>query len=261
MVKLEQNTVRFLDNFSAGTRGAASAEYLLKTDKYAVIFLHRHRSLEPFERRFKQMSILDIVNIVGSNIELNEQFKQEYSSVLHDHQAKLDLLLKIDFQTVSDYLTLLKYICTRLSVLNKKALVYLAAAVSDFYLPKDEIPLHKIQSIIGSLNINLKQVPKLLGLLASDWCKNAFIVSFKLETDSSMLYTKCKSSLLKYKHNLVIGNILNERKTSVYVLKNDEIDVFHEIRLSQDKLDSGDEIESHIIKYLVHLHDKFIGSG
>ena len=39
-VPLEQNTVRFIDNFSAGTRGSASAEYFLGAG-YQVIFLHR----------------------------------------------------------------------------------------------------------------------------------------------------------------------------------------------------------------------------
>ncbi len=39
-VPLENQTVRFIDNFSAGTRGATSAEYFLQAG-YAVIFLHR----------------------------------------------------------------------------------------------------------------------------------------------------------------------------------------------------------------------------
>lgn len=39
-VPLEQNTVRFIDNFSAGTRGSASAEYFLEAG-YDVIFIHR----------------------------------------------------------------------------------------------------------------------------------------------------------------------------------------------------------------------------
>lgn len=37
-VPLEQQTVRYIDNFSAGTRGATSAEYFLQNG-YAVIFL------------------------------------------------------------------------------------------------------------------------------------------------------------------------------------------------------------------------------
>ena len=46
---LEQNVVRYIDNFSTGTRGAASAEHLLNTG-YAVIYLHRRGCAEPFAR-------------------------------------------------------------------------------------------------------------------------------------------------------------------------------------------------------------------
>ena len=41
---LEHNTVRFVDNFSAGSRGSASAEYFLENG-YAVIFLFRSKLL------------------------------------------------------------------------------------------------------------------------------------------------------------------------------------------------------------------------
>jgi phosphopantothenoylcysteine synthetase/decarboxylase len=39
-IPLEHNTVRFVDNFSAGTRGSASAEYFLEMS-YAVVFIYR----------------------------------------------------------------------------------------------------------------------------------------------------------------------------------------------------------------------------
>jgi phosphopantothenate---cysteine ligase (ATP) len=45
-VPLENQTVRFIVNFSAGTRGATSAEYFLQQG-YAVIFFHRQFSLLP----------------------------------------------------------------------------------------------------------------------------------------------------------------------------------------------------------------------
>jgi len=45
--------VRFIDNFSVGTRGAASAEYFVKKG-YAVIFLFRKRSRMPFHRHFQE---------------------------------------------------------------------------------------------------------------------------------------------------------------------------------------------------------------
>ena len=58
---LESKTVRFIDNFSIGTRGSASAEYFLDQG-YAVIFLHRQRSLLPFHRHV-QSNILDHLTI------------------------------------------------------------------------------------------------------------------------------------------------------------------------------------------------------
>ena len=50
-VPLEKNTVRFIDNFSTGNRGAASVEQLLKAD-YAVVFVYRTHSAFPFARQF-----------------------------------------------------------------------------------------------------------------------------------------------------------------------------------------------------------------
>lgn len=41
--------VRFIDNFSTGSRGSKSAECFL-SEGYAVIFLHRKGSLEPFQQ-------------------------------------------------------------------------------------------------------------------------------------------------------------------------------------------------------------------
>ena len=50
-VPLEKNTVRFIDNFSTGNRGAASVEQLLKAD-YAVLFVYRTHSAFPYARKF-----------------------------------------------------------------------------------------------------------------------------------------------------------------------------------------------------------------
>ncbi|KAF7270333.1 hypothetical protein GWI33_016695 [Rhynchophorus ferrugineus] len=61
-VPLEHNTVRFVDNFSAGTRGAASAEYFLDHG-YVVIFMHRLKSLEPFTRHFNGQKFMDMLEL------------------------------------------------------------------------------------------------------------------------------------------------------------------------------------------------------
>ena len=59
-IPFEKNVVRFIDNFSAGTRGSASAEYFLQNG-YAVIFLHRSTSLKPFERHMAGYYIFNIL--------------------------------------------------------------------------------------------------------------------------------------------------------------------------------------------------------
>jgi phosphopantothenate-cysteine ligase len=64
-VPLESRTVRFIDNFSSGTRGSTSAEYFLQKG-YAVIFLHRHHSLVPYHRHV-QHNILDDLTVSATD--------------------------------------------------------------------------------------------------------------------------------------------------------------------------------------------------
>jgi hypothetical protein len=81
-VPLEQLTVRFVDNFSSGTRGATSTEHFLEHD-YPVIFLYRfeyyifndklnlkmfycrQKSLQPFARHMP--SVLDLLELDGAS--------------------------------------------------------------------------------------------------------------------------------------------------------------------------------------------------
>lgn len=85
-VPLELNTVRFVDNFSAGTRGACSAEYFLQAG-YAVIFLHRLKSLEPYARHFFGSAFLKMLEIEENNRLYGmrfEIFQMGFSSILLD---------------------------------------------------------------------------------------------------------------------------------------------------------------------------------
>ena len=94
-----------------------------------------------------------------------------------------------------------------------------------------------------------------MGKLKAGWCPDAYIVSFKLETDISLLNSKCKRSLDKYKQDLVVGNILEDRKNSVSIMKaNGEVTVLN--------LASGvEEIEEQIIEFLANAHTEFINSN
>ena len=239
-VPLENQTVRFIDNFSAGTRGATSAEYFLEAG-YAVIFLHRQFSLLPYSRHYSHSTncFLDFMTEgQKSEVVVNPEYQEKMLGVLRKYNAarRNNTLLLLPFTTVTEYLWELRMISMLMRPLGPKALLYLAAAVSDFFLPRDRLSEHKIQSSEtnsagdtgepGSsgntdnprgkqLMINLDPVPKFLKSLVDGWAPEGMIVSFKLETDPSLLVSKAQQALERYSHHLVIGNLLSTRKFEV----------------------------------------------
>ncbi|KAL1948979.1 hypothetical protein VTO73DRAFT_10785 [Trametes versicolor] len=229
-VPLELNVVRFLDNFSAGTRGATSAEYFLKAG-YAVIFMHRQFSLQPFSRHYSHSThpFLDFLDFGGSeptssgessaaaHIVVRPAERAQLLDVLAAYKdaQNAGTLLTLTFVTVNDYLWLLRAVSQELSQLGRSCLYYLAAAVSDFFLPRQRMSEHKIQSGKGSLHIEMDQVPKILKPLVAEWTREGYIVSFKLETDEALLVPKARQALARYGHQVVIGNDLHRRKFEV----------------------------------------------
>ncbi|XP_018334671.1 phosphopantothenate--cysteine ligase [Agrilus planipennis] len=259
-VPLEHNTVRFVDNFSAGTRGAASAEYFLDHD-CVVIFLHRHKSLEPFTRHFTGLQFMDMLELQedGQNttITVKPDSVDVVAPILKRYKASHDTgkILYVNFTTLSDYFWLLRAACECLADYGARAILYLAAAVSDFYIPSSEMPTHKMQSEAGAPTISLKLVPKLLAPLVNLWIPQAFVVSFKLETDENLLITKCRDALKKYKHKLVIGNILQTRRNKVVFVSPENS---YEISLTREQVLNGMEIESQIVSNVISCHSHFL---
>lgn len=249
-VPLERNTVRFIDNFSAGTRGATSAEYFLESG-YAVIFLHRQFSLQPYSRHYSHATgcFLDFLqeDAAGTGVVAADDHRDELLAVLRKYRdaRTRNTLLAIPFVTITDYLHELRAIARLMRPLGPRGLLYLAAAVSDFFVPPDRMPEHKIQSTDATdflqkqeeqeqeeetfdnfdssptvprskrLVIDLDPVPKFLKNLVDGWAPNQFIVSFKLETDANILVHKARYSLERYQHHLVVGNLLTTRKWEV----------------------------------------------
>lgn len=229
-VPLEKQTVRFIDNFSAGTRGATSAEYFLR-EGYAVIFLHREYSLLPYSRHYSHSTncFLDFMDESDKGeVVVREEYQMKMKQVLEEYQyaKKNRLLLLLPFTTVTEYLFELRSLANLLHPVGSKALFYLAAAVSDFFIPPDKMEEHKIQSSSiengqktgdgKQLAISLDPVPKFLTSLVHKWApQGSMVVSFKLETDPSLLVSKAEQSLHKYGHDVVIGNLLTTRKWEV----------------------------------------------
>mmetsp|Transcript_2326 Transcript_2326/g.6774 ORF Transcript_2326/g.6774 Transcript_2326/m.6774 type:complete len:498 (-) Transcript_2326:45-1538(-) len=308
---LEVNSVRFLDNFSTGLRGAVSAEQFLRRG-YAVIHLWREGSAAPYTRTLsaalgtKQANhglgfdalgrMFDfpgeerqqdeeerMVNQVRSNdpwltdtsgrkdvyhdgtsttaaggaeggsasdssqgmldskdgsIALNRRLfaSSEIETALRERAevVKQGLLLTVKFRTVDEYLAKLQLCSKALHDSQSLGVIYLAAAVSDFYIPKAKRSLHKIQSqdygtggsestvavdADNCLTLKLHPVPKLIPALRKHWAPDAFTVSFKLETDTSILRHKAMLAMKRYGPHLVVGNILKTRHEKVWILQ------------------------------------------
>ncbi|KAI0066884.1 DFP-domain-containing protein [Artomyces pyxidatus] len=276
-VPLELNVVRFLDNFSAGTRGATSAEYFLKAG-YAVLFMHRQFSLQPFSRHYSHSTnpFLDLLEIEPPavatdplNITVTPSKRPELLEVLTSYKEahQSGLLHTLTFVTVNDYLWLLRAVSQELSVLGRGVLYYLAAAVSDFFLPRQKLSEHKIQSGKGSLLIEMDQVPKILKPMVDEWTPDGYIVSFKLETDPALLIPKARAAIERYGHQIVIGNDLHTRKYEVVFVSRvpgspDVHDISNSwLRIDPHAIDDRGhpkEIEEDIVAELVSRHQAWI---
>lgn len=286
LVPLEQNTVRFVDNFSTGTRGAALAENAIDTGAY-VIFMHRTGSAVPFLRRvasvvakqpggasaatsfnsFATLAALsttnaDISTKDSSNDQLSLQFNlpatpasRSVVSALARFESSRARLLPLEFSSITEYLFALRSACAALRPIGRRALVLLAAAVSDYYIPASEQSVHKLDSRAdGALVLTMAQTPKVLHALrhavappalpaiaasssATDaviaceaWLPDAFVCSFKLETDASILLRKSRAALRTYDFNAVLANELHTRYAELRIVRNRSTSADHNLQ-------------------------------
>lgn len=257
--------MRFLDNFSSGRRGASSAEAFLAAG-YGVLFLYRARSAFPFAHRFPPQTWLSALRPCGAappgllSLQAEEDALPGFAAALRSYQeaAAAGTFLAVEFTTLADYLHLLQAAAQALNPLGSSAMIYLAAAVSDFYVPVSEMPEHKIQSSRGPLQITMKMVPKMLSPLVKDWAPKAFTISFKLETDPSIMIDRARNALEVYRHQVVVANSLESHGSFVIILTKDSET---KILLSEEEAGKGIDIEKKIVddlqsRHTVFIHDK-----
>ncbi|KAL6634102.1 hypothetical protein ACP70R_026773 [Stipagrostis hirtigluma subsp. patula] len=237
-VPLEQRCVRYIDNFSSGHRGAASTE----------------GSCQPYCRFLSDDSFLKFFDVnTESKVQVVESHATVVKKAIGEYCKAIEggSLLKLPFTTIFEYLQLLKMVATSMSSVGRHGMFYLAAAVSDFYVPWDSMAKHKIQSAGGPLDMRLSQVPKMLSVLRNQWAPLAFCVSFKLETDSDILVHKADMALNKYKMNIVVANLLATYKEEVIIVTNGEKNTIQ-------KCNKDEDLEEHIIKLLEMSHSEYI---
>ena len=101
-------------------------------------------------------------------------------------------------------------------------------------------------------------MPKIIKPLVKEWAPNAFTVSFKLETDDDLLVSKSKKALERYGHQVVVANMLATRKQVVWFICPSSVD---EIKLTDDQVKNGVEIEGMIVARLIQMHDDWISKS
>ncbi|XP_040383071.1 phosphopantothenate--cysteine ligase 2 [Oryza brachyantha] len=252
-VPLEQRCVRYIDNFSSGQRGAASTEYFLQAG-YAVIFIYRRGSKQPYCRFLPEDSFLDLFELgEESDIQVPESHATVVKAAISNYRKAIDegLLLKLPFTTIFEYLQLLQMVAEAMNCLGRQGMFYLAAAVSDFYVPWESMAKHKIESASGPLNMQLNQVPKMLFILRKQWAPSAFCVSFKLETDPDILLEKAEAALRKYGMNVVVANELANYKDVVVMVTSNG-------RTTVRRPSKEDDVEEQLIDLLVKMHSEHI---
>ena len=338
---LELNSVRCLDNFSTGLRGAISVEEFLKRG-YAVIHLQRIGSASPYGRVLSQslacpanfgVTTAGLGKLFAGDVE-EDKDDQLVQSVLEEEeeQQQVDLwmtdaspqlsttatnaapftakrkkasdglmlhrrlqhssrllaalnersavlkegrLLTVPFRSVEEYLGKLQLCAEALQDSQSLAILYLAAAVSDFYIPKSKRSQHKIQSANkgnggGGLTLELEPVPKMMGRVREKWAPDAFCCSFKLETDKDILRNKAERAVEKYDCHMVIGNLLQTRHEQVWILAPPEdretttpqnVTEWPLQEVTKPKSSDSDALEHLILDVVVQAHFEHISSS
>lgn len=233
-----------------------------------MIYLNRPSAIAPFARHVQKatsahvdLALLDHIEVSKTTQDVQLVFddffdKKKVVDALQQYNAAVasNALLSLPFTSVDEYFFLLKLIAESVESWNERVLFYLAAAVSDFFIPQRELSEHKIQSRDGPLTLTLQQVPKLLGVLRHTWAPKAFCVSFKLETDFDILRQKAKQSIAKYGVHVVVANELQSRFREVLL-----ITARDERCLEKPK--DADVIEAALVDAIAGMHFKYIASN
>ena len=187
-------------------------------------------------------------------------------TALIERQSALEegRIMTIPFRSVEEYLAKLQLSSESLRDSQALAMFFLCGAVSDFYVPLAERSTHKIQSRdvphqdsntdtnnnnnnnnqmlskekeSNCLNLKLWPVPKVMGLLRRKWAPDAFVCSFKLETDMSILRRKAEGAVEKYGCHMVVGNLLKTRYDQVYILAPADMETLMHNGTTSDNID------------------------
>ncbi len=84
-----------------------------------------------------------------------------------------------------------------------------------------------------------------------------FLKFSKLETDQSILASKVYKALSTYRHQLVIGNLLQTYKIQVLLFDQEKKDPLS-LERSPSDIEKGIDLEYYIVKEISIRHNKFL---
>lgn len=256
-VRLEKNTVRMIENFSTGTRGALSAEFFL-LNEYNVIFYYRDKSNLPFIHKLNTERLLLDEEYINSDLvkETRNNLKKFKNHIFY-----------LPYTTFDNYHNKLYILIEKIKILKNTSIIYLAAAISDFIIPEDKLSEHKIQSkdeegiSKKTLELTLYPAPKDLYKIKEGLNKDSMLVTFKLETNEDILKIKSYQAIKKTNCDLVVANVMDKRYDEIHLYINSSIhkDIIH--KPIYKKENNVDVIEEKIVSEIINLHCKFINGN
>ena len=278
LVPLELQPVRYIDNFSTGTRGAAAVEQFIRLG-YAVIHLMREGTCPAFARHLPRLwgeKGFALTPSVMDNLHLQPDDSLRIGTGPSPSPMKLQLkryteatvghrLLVLPFTTLSSYVHSLSVILPLLSPLSSRVLLVSAAAVSDYFIPLSTLSPHKLPSTSTSLTLTLSPTPKLLPIFRH-FCPHSVCVSFKLDTQWEGLEGKGRKAIDEYGMNVVVLNELHSRYDKVVLLYEDYKEEVKRRDRQATKANGGqqeevveeseqDELEYDLCEILSNYHD------
>eukprot|EP00753_Platysulcus_tardus_P007029 PLAT14784.2.p1 GENE.PLAT14784.2~~PLAT14784.2.p1 ORF type:complete len:754 (+),score=405.02 PLAT14784.2:40-2262(+) len=294
----------FLDNFSTGTRGARCTMQFLAAG-YCVLLLQREGSRDAFVEAACGKDGLSAAGLLAAHVHSPDcaacgsgcssgtsssshlaagatcskrllRVAEEAAAVAEEQR-----LLVLSFRSLFDYLHLLRASTRAVSRSHgERALLFLAAAVSDFYLPDSLLP-DEAASVLADeaaseavtasgsgagLQLQLCSTPKLLRPLRQTWAPQPFMISFKLETDAGLLLAKATAALRNYGVDLVVANLLQTRYDACKLVtsatgegKRDDAD--EDVKVVDVVRGSVAQLEQPLCVAVVAAHDNFLSAG
>lgn len=234
-------TEAFLSHNTSGSVDSAESQRTITV----VILLHAKSAKLPFRRIVDDASPAALRAAIGGESDLFgtpaevSEVRGVVNAILNFERlttGKAKRLLLLPFDSVGDYFFKLRAVCQTISafqarqdtissVISPSWILILAAAVSDYFLPMARMGVHKLSGP-EPLQLSLDAVPKALGVIRHIWCcptssptttTQVVLVSFKLETDPTVLEQKALGNLHKYQCDAVVANLLSTYQREVWL--------------------------------------------